>query len=197
MRFWRNVLGLAAGTAAVLAGWTLQANEAGDPVEEKPAGYAVIVSEAVCADPDWNAAANALEKRHAKKKSQQDAFGHDDSLDDLDLDELYDVDEYVDVSDNEAPDGPMGRHRDVSSVRPPISSNKVVGLHYEDVAIQMQASGFTNIILSPIRDLVKGWLIKDGSVASMSINGKTNYRKLFAKYDRDVPVIIRYHTFKK
>ncbi|MBP3693050.1 MAG: hypothetical protein J6J31_01265 [Thermoguttaceae bacterium] len=64
MKFWRNVLGwtagVTAGTAAVMAGWTLQANEA----ETQKSGYAVIVSEAVSADPEWNAAAEALEKRH-------------------------------------------------------------------------------------------------------------------------------------
>ena len=64
MKFWRNVLGwtagVMAGTAAVMAGWTLQANEA----ETQKSGYAVIVSEAVSADPEWNAAAEALEKRH-------------------------------------------------------------------------------------------------------------------------------------
>ncbi|MBQ4144205.1 MAG: hypothetical protein IJD43_12115 [Thermoguttaceae bacterium] len=66
MRSWRNVLGwtagVAAGTAAVMASWGIQANEMNVP---KP-GYAVIVSEAVSADPDWNAAADALEKRHGE-----------------------------------------------------------------------------------------------------------------------------------
>ncbi len=60
MKFWRNVMGWTAWIAAVMANCGIQANE----IKESKPGYAVIMSEAVSADPEWNAAAEALEKRH-------------------------------------------------------------------------------------------------------------------------------------
>lgn len=68
--------------------------------------------------------------------------------------------------------------------------------NYLDVKKELEACGFTNISLLPIRDLIKGWFVKDGSVEEVIINGKDSFKKK-AKFERNVPVVIRYHTKKK
>lgn len=68
--------------------------------------------------------------------------------------------------------------------------------NYLDVKKELEACGFTNISLLPIRDLIKGWFVKDGSVEKVIINGKDSFKKK-AKFERNVPVVIRYHTKKK
>ena len=49
--------------------------------------------------------------------------------------------------------------------------------NYLDVKKELEACGFTNISLLPIRDLIKGWFVKDGSVEEVIINGKDSFKK--------------------
>lgn len=66
--------------------------------------------------------------------------------------------------------------------------------YYEDVATQFQANGFTNISLEPEGDLITGWITKENSVDSVSINGKDDF-SAGAWFPSDAKVIIRYHSF--
>lgn len=67
-------------------------------------------------------------------------------------------------------------------------------MDYEDVVLQFETSGFTNIICEPQGDLITGWLTSDGSVESVSINGDTHFLK-GDWYPADAKVVIRYHSF--
>ena len=68
------------------------------------------------------------------------------------------------------------------------------GKDYQKVVDEFESSGFTNIKLEKLDDLVTGWLTKDGEVESVSVDGDTGY-SADAWYPADVEVIITYHTF--
>lgn len=68
-------------------------------------------------------------------------------------------------------------------------------MDYRDVQKKLTDLGFVNISIQPIKDLTTGWIKKDGSVESVRINDKTNYRK-GAVFKYDVSILIEYHTFK-
>ena len=69
-----------------------------------------------------------------------------------------------------------------------------IGEHYLKVRAALIAYGFTDISFVAKRDLRKGWLIKDGEVEEISINGSTEFGKK-AKFSSASPVVIVYHTF--
>lgn len=66
-------------------------------------------------------------------------------------------------------------------------------LKVEEILIQQ---GFTNITLSPIDDLLTGWITKDGQVEEVTIDGRTDYEK-DTYISSDAEIIIYYHTFKE
>ena len=78
----------------------------------------------------------------------------------------------------------------------PYSSKGVRGLEYDDVFWDYKNAGFQNIILSAICDLKTGLLVKDGSVESVKVDEKSEFKRN-EKFRIDVPIIITYHTFPK
>lgn len=79
-------------------------------------------------------------------------------------------------------------------LRVPASAEEFVGENYKDVVTRFQMAGFTNISTEPIEDLITGWLVKDGEVEEVSINGKTSFGSS-ASFEPDAIIVIRYHTF--
>lgn len=75
------------------------------------------------------------------------------------------------------------------------SSDDYYRKNYQEVVDEFQACGFTNISLLPIKDLINGWIVKVGSVESISINGKEQFKKK-AKFKPDATVVIKYHEKK-
>lgn len=68
--------------------------------------------------------------------------------------------------------------------------------NYYEIQKQLMGMGFANVTTLPIKDLTTGWIKKDGSIETVKINNKTDYKKgTIFKYD--VPIVIEYHTFKK
>ena len=67
---------------------------------------------------------------------------------------------------------------------------------YQKVVDEFESSGFTNIKLEKLDDLVTGWLTKDGEVESVSVDGDVKY-SADRWYKNDVEVVITYHTFPK
>ena len=60
----------------------------------------------------------------------------------------------------------------------------------------LSSLGFTEIQTLPIKDLVTGWVTKNGSVENVVIDGRTYFKKnMVFKYD--VIITVYYHTFKK
>lgn len=76
----------------------------------------------------------------------------------------------------------------------PSGSRIQKGKDYQKVVDEFENSGFTNIKLKKLDDLVTGWLTKDGEVESVSVDGDTGY-SADAWYPADVEVVITYHTF--
>ena len=75
------------------------------------------------------------------------------------------------------------------------SAEEFQGDYYEQVKMELENAGFTNIEFVVQEDLIIGLLTKDGSVERVSINGEEDFRKgdIFPK---DAVVLITYHTFK-
>ena len=64
----------------------------------------------------------------------------------------------------------------------------------EDVVIQLEKLGFTNIKTIAKKDLITGWVKNDGNIESIKIDGEeiTEFEK---SYCSNVEIIITYHTF--
>lgn len=76
----------------------------------------------------------------------------------------------------------------------PSGSSVQKGRDYQTVVEDFEKSGFTNIRLEKLGDLVTGWLTKEGEVESVSVDGDTGY-SADKWYPADVEVVITYHTF--
>ena len=68
-------------------------------------------------------------------------------------------------------------------------------LDYLEAVNELKTLGFVNIKLVPIKDLVFGWLTKDGEVDKIIINGLEKYTTE-DKFRPDVEIVVHYHTFK-
>lgn len=79
---------------------------------------------------------------------------------------------------------------------PPLTSKEAKKQNYNDVVTSFKNAGFGNIKLVQEKDLLTGWVTKDGSVESVSINGDTKY-KTTSSFRVDTEVTITYHTFKE
>ena len=77
----------------------------------------------------------------------------------------------------------------------PQNSTYYKGINYNDAYQDFYRAGFTNIRFNVIYDLTTGFLVSDGSIEYISIDGNKTFYKNHA-YDKDVEVIICYHTFK-
>lgn len=84
----------------------------------------------------------------------------------------------------------------VKEIAVPMSAKAAKKLTYTDLEKQFKEAGFVNITLEAECDLITGWLTKDGSVESISVNGQTEFDEN-ATYRPDDPVVITYHTFSK
>lgn len=76
----------------------------------------------------------------------------------------------------------------------PVSASTTIGKNYEDVKMQFETAGFTNVVLEKQADLVLGLFSSDGDVASVSINGDTEFTSgTYVASDSLVKII--YHTY--
>lgn len=83
---------------------------------------------------------------------------------------------------------------DDGKVELPFYSSEIEDLLYEDAESQLLDAGFTNVELSPIDDLITGWLTKDGEIEEITVDGKNEFDE-GDRYDPNVPIVISYHTF--
>ena len=77
----------------------------------------------------------------------------------------------------------------------PYSSRQIKKQNCEVLLKELHNIGFTGINVIPIKDLKNGWIVKDGSVETVTVNKQENYKKGLV-LDYDTEIIIRYHTFK-
>lgn len=69
-------------------------------------------------------------------------------------------------------------------------------MDYNEVLYLFEKAGFVNIKIEAKYDIIMGWLIDDGEVEKVTINGN----KKFSESDLhrpDAEIVITYHTFKK
>lgn len=71
----------------------------------------------------------------------------------------------------------------------------LLGDHYLKVRAAFVGAGFEDISYIVKKDIIKGWLKKDGEVSEISVNGRTEIGTR-AKFLPSAPVVIVYHTFK-
>ena len=77
----------------------------------------------------------------------------------------------------------------------PYSSRQVKKQNCEMLSKELLDIGFTAINITAIKDLRKGWLVKDGSVETVIIDKQESYKRgLLLNYDTEVNIF--YHTFK-
>ena len=81
-------------------------------------------------------------------------------------------------------------------LNPPISSKDAKGENYRKIIRKFEREGFTNITVQAEYDLLTGWIIGDGAVKSITIDGDKNYI-CSDEYRADVEVVIVYHALKR
>ena len=82
----------------------------------------------------------------------------------------------------------------VNEVQMTFNSSSCSGKHYEQVIELFRELGFTNIKTVKIEDMVLGIFYFDGEVASVTVGGKTKFRK-GDWLDTTNLVVIEYHTY--
>lgn len=81
------------------------------------------------------------------------------------------------------------------NIKIPLSSKEAKKMNYEDLVSMLEESGFVNIEIDKDTDLITGWITKDGSVETVSVDGETKFSKE-SEYRPDVKIVVTYHTFK-
>lgn len=77
----------------------------------------------------------------------------------------------------------------------PFNERSLWKMDYIDVENTLQDLGFTEIYECPIRDLVTGWITKNGSVEKVTIGDVCQFKKE-SVFAYDTEITIEYHTFK-
>ena len=75
-----------------------------------------------------------------------------------------------------------------------IAPKDLKGKNYQEVLSILEEIGFTNIKTNPLGDLKKGWLYDEGEVKEVSIAGATKF-SVNDIFDRDIEIIITYHSY--
>ena len=78
----------------------------------------------------------------------------------------------------------------------PFTERSLHSMNYIEAGDCLQKLGFTEIYEKPIRDLVTGWIKKDGAVEKVTIGSVYPFKKN-SVFSYDVEITIEYHTFKK
>lgn len=86
------------------------------------------------------------------------------------------------------------KHQTRNEIQISYSSADLEGENYENVFDSLKTIGFENIKLVKKEDLILGFLTKDGTVESISINGTTSFSSN-DWFPKDAVVRITYHTF--
>ncbi len=76
-----------------------------------------------------------------------------------------------------------------------LSHNDFYEKDYLEMKALLELKGFTNIKLIPIKDLITGWVVSDGSIEKVLVDGDS-YFYSSEYFMPDVEIIIQYHTFK-
>lgn len=78
----------------------------------------------------------------------------------------------------------------------PLTSKEAKGMNYLDVIEEFENAGFVNVTTVVEYDIITGWLVDDGEVKSVTIDGDKKFDS-YDEYRLDAEVVITYHTLKK
>ena len=113
------------------------------------------------------------------------------------------VNNYVDKKHIKTKEPKKGKARKESDENPgivylkvPTGADDYIGEDKDTAFFELKAYGFENIVLLPKKDLVTGWLNKDGEIISVKINGKSDFKKN-SKFPAMSRITIEYHTFRE
>ena len=67
------------------------------------------------------------------------------------------------------------KNSDNNEASAPIASTELTSQNYKTVVQQFEDAGFTNIKTTKIEDLITGWLIEDGAIEKVTIDGKEDF----------------------
>lgn len=80
-------------------------------------------------------------------------------------------------------------------IKMPCSMSDYKSEQYEEVVQELEDLGFYNIETAQKKDLVTGWITKDGEVYKVSINGDSDFDEGDI-FPEEAEVVVTYHTFK-
>lgn len=83
----------------------------------------------------------------------------------------------------------------IKNIQVPCSAKEAGKMQYEDLKKQLEDAGFVNIKVEPKKDLIKGWLKKEGKVKTITINGDSSF-DAYKSYRPDAEIIIIYHALR-
>lgn len=75
-----------------------------------------------------------------------------------------------------------------------ITNEEIKGKNYSETVDYFEQQGFTDIQTEKIEDLVTGWLVKDGEVEEVTIDGLSSFEEE-SVFEPDAKIVIYYHTF--
>lgn len=85
---------------------------------------------------------------------------------------------------------------EIKKIRIPSIVRNEESKNYEIIELALLQAGFTNVMSVPLHDLVFDVLMKQGTVKSITINGKDISSYFIYKFVPDIPIIITYHSFR-
>ena len=84
---------------------------------------------------------------------------------------------------------------ELETIEVPMESKEMKKLNYIEAQQNFTDAGFINVKTVAEHDLVTGWITKDGSIESISVDGNTSFES-YNHFRPDVEVVIKYHTYK-
>lgn len=81
-------------------------------------------------------------------------------------------------------------------VNAPLISKDSKGLNYLDVQEKFETAGFIDVKYDIVYDIITGWIMSDGEVESVKIDGNEDFDS-YDDFRPDADVVIIYHTLKK
>ena len=88
------------------------------------------------------------------------------------------------------------KYHAIKNIPVPASSKELKGLNYQQVVEMFQNAGFINVKTEIVYDLITGWLISDGEVDKVLIDGEKRFDSN-ALFRPDEEIMITYHTYRK
>lgn len=77
----------------------------------------------------------------------------------------------------------------------PVSSRQLCKTFYNEAVQQLFKMGFTEIYTRPEKDLITGWITRNGSIKRILVGDKKRFKK-GSVFEYDIKIVISYHSFK-